>query len=198
MRTSETIYSELRQATATSDWARCIELGREGIDITPPSDFELWHAFRIHLCYFLLHGPKRDRLPADREEAIAVYEGMLEPVSNAKDAEKLASLHRNLGYAYAHRIEGNKDGNLAYVIDHYRQAAGFFCEDQHLGDWASMQAEIGLALLRIGNGDLRENLQQAIEHCEAALRVQTEEEYPEERQETSATLEEARGKLMAL
>lgn len=192
MNADNSVKEAIKEAKKRKDWTSCIRLCKEALRNAPESAIEETYSLKLNLAFALIE--ERDNSRGNCEEAIAIYEGLLSYVESLSN--RWTSLHRNLGYTYSARLEGNRDNNLLTSIHHYEQALKGMERNGEAELKASISSEMGFAFMELRTGKREKNIEQAKQCFRDALAVFTEMKHPEEWREISsalASLEEETG-----
>jgi len=166
----------IEEAWDMQAWSTCIRLCRERLRCCSSDDAA--YKIRRKLAYSLLeNGGARDC-----EEAISIFQELLANVS--RGSRKSTWLHAHLALAYDERSYGDRAANLQMVVEHNERALAGEAHRQDPAFWASVRAQIGHALVELQSEPREDNLRRAVAYFRAALAVFTEEEFPEEWEET--------------
>jgi hypothetical protein len=190
----EDIIGKIRKANELGKIDDCIELCREGISLTDPTDFENWYGLRINLANFLTKS-ESDTSSKNLEEAISINNEILRKLSLEKNPIKWASINRNLGLFFFQRLEGDRETNLAKAISYYTDATIVFTKGAYPKDWAMIQAAIGLAWSEQKGEKGQENIVKAIECYLDTLSVFTKSGFPEDYKDSLEELNSLRKRL---
>jgi len=177
MKDIKNILKKIKKANEFGKINDCIKLCREGISLTNPIQFEDWYGLRINLALFLTKF-ETDISSDNREEAISIYYEILDKLSIDKHPKKWASIHRNLGFVFYQRTEGDKENNLINTIKHYTKALTIFTKKEYPEDWAMIKAGIGSAYAEKKDRKDKENILKAIGNYFDALSIYTKSDFP--------------------
>ncbi len=150
----------------------------------------------------------QDLPTGDRAEnlgrAIDCYEQALRVRTKEHLPQDWAATQNNLGIAWNEMPGGDAAQNQRNAIDCYEKALRVYTEQDFPQDWAMTQNNLGNARADLpaaagaADGDRAENLRRAIECYEKALRVYTEEHFPQDWAMTQGNMALARRDLAAL
>ncbi len=190
----ENIIKKIKKANELGKINDCIELCREGMSLTDPSDFENWYGLRINLANFLTKS-ETDTSSNNIEAAISINNEVLGKLSFEKNHRKWASINRNLGLLFFQRLENDKESNLAKAIGYYMDATTVFTKMAYPEDWAMIKAAIGLAWSEQKEIKDKENIVKAIECYFDTLSVYTKSDFPEDYKDSLQELSSLRKRL---
>ena len=191
----ESIHRKIDEAASSGDWVEAVRCCREGVSGLSRGQFPEWFALRFRLARFLQKDVGGDPI-VNLREAIAIYQELLLEVDEDRNPDRWAGIQLGLGYVYLRKeLHG-----LERSITHFRKALKVFGRGQYPERWAMIQAGIGLAYAERTEGIRAANILQSINHYEHTLEVYTNEEHPEDREDSLKAirvLKEILGQLAA-
>ena len=186
---------EIRDANETKDWNRCESICRDALAKVSEDDFTYWYAFSLNLACGLVCNEDSDDRASKIEEAISIYNKILQKLSVPKDKNTWASIQGNLGYAYSLRLEGNQMTNINKAIEHFEQSLQVFSPDNQLEDWILAKRMLAKLFAVKTDTSVQENLMTAIELCEEVLGKCNDESTREHKIEVQEMIDEFRKRL---
>ena len=186
---------ELSDAREAKDWKRYENICRVGLTKLSPDDFNSWYALSFNLALGLLSSEDSNDWASYIEEAISIYNKILQKLSFPKDKNKWASIQGSLGYAYSLRLEGNQMTNINKAIEHFEQSLQVFTPDNQLEDWILAKRALAELFAVKTDTSVQDNLTIAIELCEEALAKCNDESTREHRIEIQEMTKEFRKKF---
>lgn len=188
---------EVNRLKRAGNWLKCIELCREAMSLTTPSELPEWYWAKSNLALALTNADTSHRAE-NVEEAILIDKEILEQLPGKADPFRWANTHRHMGFAYDLRSEGNKTENFEQMIDHMTQALKVFNREQYPEDWAITKGALAVAYSARKVGEPAENLRLAIQHLEDSMTVLNKERFPEDQSEAEEQLKSLRERLGAI
>ncbi len=185
------LVDDLWEARQAGDTPRCIEICRQGMQMTSPDATEPWFVFRYNLAVCLLRAdaPQPEE---DCEAAISLLTGMLPVLDATADRDESGAVLLALGKACDQRSRGDRQENLENALACFTKAASTFTVDEHPREWAFSRTGMGMIYADRTAGDLQDNLQKAIACFENSLRVFTKRAHPEDWRDTMNRLDDLR------
>ena len=145
---------------------------------------EKWANIKINLgnvYTWRIRGEKVENI----EAAINAYNEALRLFTEETHPDEWARVQHNLGIAYRNRVRGDKNDNIDKAIKAYELALKYRTKKKYPGKWVQTQLSIANAYSEQHNQKLdreiesdKSPLQKAIEACESALEVCSQEETP--------------------
>jgi tetratricopeptide (TPR) repeat protein len=191
----DTIRKELRDARETEDWNGYESICRDALTKVSEDDFNSWYAFSLNLAVGLLNNEDSNDWASNIEEAISIYNKILQKLSFPKDKNKWASIQGSLGYAYYIRLEGNQVTNFNKAIEYIEQSLQVFTPDNQLERWILAKRLLAELFAVKTDTSVQENLMTAIKLCEETLEKCNDESIREHRIEIQEMIEEFTKKL---
>ncbi len=192
------ILKELSDAREVDDWDRYESVCRDALVKVSEDDFNSWYALSLNLAVGLLSNEDSNYWASNIEEAISIYNEILQKLSFPKDKNTWASIQSNLGYAYSLRLEGNQITNINKAIEHFEQSLQVFTPDNQLEKWVLAKRALAELFAEKTDTSVQENLMISIGLCEEALRRCNDESTREHRIEIQEMIEEFKKKLNIL
>ena len=151
--------------------SRRIPLYRHALSqVRRKSEAELWATLQYELANCLARSREQDRAQK-LEEAICLYQAVLEIWTPEKVPEKWAQVLHDLGSAFRLRVRGDLGENLKRAIRLYELALKVRTRDDYPGEWAKTQICLGIARKDFPRGDRAKNQKRAFKHYWAVRSV---------------------------
>ncbi|NLX96728.1 MAG: ATP-binding protein [Rhodopirellula sp.] len=180
------VYLAIPTGDRSENLRRAIDCYQAALRVYTEADFPHYWAATQHN----LGGAYLDVPTGDRNEnlllAINCYYAALKIHTEADFPQDWALTQNNLGIAYMNLPTGDRNANLRRAIDCYQAALRVRTEADFPQDWAMTQHNLGNAYSHLGTsfpflpiGGRTDNLLRAIDCYQAALRIFTQAEFPE-------------------
>jgi hypothetical protein len=180
--------SALRHLNNISDMPARVEILKSDLDnVSLQYEPDRWASLAIELADSLAQNPIGN-VSENLEQAIFIYQKILEIYTRQASPEKWAGAYHDMGNIFVMRIHGDKAENLEQAIYYYKQALEIFTFSGYPEKWASTQNGLGNAYQHRVHGNRDENIKQAIYHRRQSLDVFSEQDYPEQWADTQHNL----------
>ena len=174
------ILQELSQPVSNlRQMSRRVELCRQALTLLPRQENEeFWAAMQIALGNSLMQTILGDDRAQNIEEAIAVYQQVLQIKTREATPIEWATLMMNLGVAFSKRIRGDRSQNIEKAIAAYQQASEVTTRETMPIEWAQLMNNLAVAYRNRIRGDRAQNIEEAIAAYQQSLQVRTREAMP--------------------
>ena len=168
------------------DWWKQYWSSRSASPVDQTASLAWYHEYLVEPMYALgvwkgLAEATRTEVPPHMRDHFALlqwWDSVGLSVSSAGSQSEAFGLEL-LGGELCEASLGNRSLNLHRAINCFETALRVYKKEEFPRDWASNQANLGLAWVQLPTGSRAENLRRAIDCYESALRVYTEEEFPQ-------------------